>query len=95
MVFVVQNAQIAAVALRGNFASFYGSEHGALRLVGVGAGIKLAVFEEGPHFGEMVTELVAVDIDDAELLDAGRIDDLGVLGGFKQFSKGGSVLAFL
>jgi len=70
---LLQNPQIAFVAQLGDLAGFDHLAHGAVRLVIVGAGGKVAVGMMPGEFGEVVAQVMILDGGNAGLSDAGGI----------------------
>ena len=72
----VQYRTITHVSVFGYLSFAYGFFYFTAGLFEVQAIIKLALADEGAHFGEITGELLSRDIDQAELAHAGGVDDL-------------------
>ena len=54
-----------------------------------------ALAQQGAHLGEIARQLGGGHVHEAQLLDAGRVDEVGAGHDFQHFSKRGGVLAFI
>ena len=74
---VGDHAEVAVVAAGADKAIVDGLLDGTLRLVAVGAVGKTAAVQHLPHLRKEMTQLLNIEINHAELFDAGSVDKIG------------------
>ena len=73
---ILEDIEIILVTLGADAAVVDGLLNGAPGLVAMGAVGKMAVMEQGAHFGEEMGEFLRAEVHHAKLLDAGGVDEV-------------------
>ena len=69
----------------------HGFQHGTTWLVGVGAVAETALLGKTEYILEIASELLRLDVERAESLDARRVDDIAAERQWDHLAKGGGV----
>ena len=90
---IVEYAQVACVARLAYEAIVHGLQHGAPRLVGVGAIVVAAAGRGAEYLGKVVRHLALVEVDGAETLYSRGVDEVSAAWQREHFGKCGGVHA--
>ena len=89
---VPEHAQVGCVAFGGDFTGVHGRLHGAAGLVGVRAGGEPAPLGGAEHLGEILADLLLLEVHEAEAAKPRRINDIATRRKGIHLVQGGGVL---